>query len=451
MIEVLTLEERFPELPEHGRKLLQRLQEHPCAPTYNHRCGDRMDAPARARVRDFELELNAQPPQWSHGETPEWMTEFLERAGRNVPCYREWRVGTTPFADLPTTRRADFSAEPWRFVPDDAPLENLIVYNTSGTTGDRLDIPSHPETVTRYVPLLRAALATRGATLEGGAERVAVMTVCFQKFTFTFASLSSYLGHAGLMKVNLNPDEWKDPAHRAAFLDECNAELYTGDPLAFAELAKLPLKARPKALVSTAMAFSPGLRSALETHFGCPVLNLYSMNESGPIAVEMAGENGAFGLLQHRLYVEILDGAGRPCAPGTRGEITLTGGFNPHLPLLRYRTGDYAALEFRGHTPVLRNLEGRSPVVFRALNGETINNIDVTLALWPLAIPQFNLHQAADASLRLTVRACPADDAALRAALERLFGAGQPLSILRLGDGSVPDGKTMQYTSDYSW
>jgi fatty-acyl-CoA synthase len=57
------------------------------------------------------------------------------------------------------------------------------------------------------------------------------------------------------------------------------------------------------------------------------VLDLYSMNEAGPVAVADP-QAGGHVLLQHTLYVEILDEAGQPVPTGTRGEITLTGGFN---------------------------------------------------------------------------------------------------------------------------
>jgi len=447
MTEALSLEERFPTLTEEGRRLLKWMQEHPFAPKFNHRCGDRMDAAARERVRAFEVELRAQPPRWAHGEVPVWLQEAVPKWFEHVPLYRVHGDPPRSFFDIPTTRRSDLSRAPWAFVPDTESLGDLVVYNSSGTTGDRLDIPSHPETVTRYVPLLRAALATRGQTLMGGAGRVGVITICFQKFTFTFASLSSYLDYCGLLKVNLERDQWLQPSHPAQFLDACNAEIYTGDPLAFAELAKLPLITRPKAIVSTAMVLSQGLREQLEQRFGCPVFNLYSLNEIGPIGVENSDEPGVFSLLQHRLYVEILDADGRPCTPGERGEITVSGGFNRYLPLLRYRTGDFASLEFRGQTPVLKGLEGRAPVVFKSANGERINNIDVTLALWPLAITQFCLHQNADASLKLTLRGT-ADLAQVRVKILALFGAAQPLDIQVLSENEVPTGKMMQYTSD---
>jgi len=138
---------------------------------------------------------------------------------------------------------------------------------------------------------------------------------------------------------------------------------------------KLPLKTRPRALISTAMMLSPGLRQQLESHFGCPVLDVYSMNEAGPVAVL---HDGIHVLLQHRLYVEILDPDGNPCPPGVRGEVTLTSGLNFFLLLLRYRTNDYAALEWRDGGSVLVALQGRPPTIYRGANGQLINTLDVT-------------------------------------------------------------------------
>jgi phenylacetate-CoA ligase len=169
------------------------------------------------------------------------------------------------------------------------------------------------------------------------------------------------------------------------------------------------------------------------------------MNEAGPIA---ALTPRGFALLQHRLYVEILDPEGATCAPTVRGEITLTGGFNPFLPLLRYRTGDFAALHFDGGVPRLVDLAGRPPVVFTGAAGETINNIDVTTALRPLRLAQYTLHQAADGALTLTVPTGSPGQAEARAALLGLFGADQPLAIVERDALQAPGSKLVQYTRD---
>jgi phenylacetate-CoA ligase len=275
--------------------------------------------------------------------------------------------------------------------------------------------------------------------------RVASVLVCWQRRTFTYASVSAYLEGAGFAKINLHSDDWRESEDRARYLDACAPEVITGDPLAFAELARLPLRARPKALISTAMQLLPALRAELEAHFGCPVLDLYAMNECGPIAI-----GGAFGgvsghaLLQHRLFVEILDDEGQVCPPGERGEVVLSGGFNPFIPLLRYRTGDCARQAFAGTLPVLVDLAGRQPVVFAGTEGQAINNIDVTGALRVFALPQYCLHQAADGALTLTVLPQTPDHPALAEALRRLFGTAQVVRVVE--EAALLENKVVQYT-----
>lgn len=447
MTDIAALKKRFPLITDSGARRLQWLTEHPHAPRYTHPGCDKLDAGALERLRAFERELQTAPRGWAHGQTPPWLEPFAEWCYREAPFYRRHAPRPANFFDISPTRRADLNREPWSFVPDSQPLDGLLVYNTSGTTGHPLSVLSHPESVAKYLPLLRAALATRDVPLPGGSERVAVMLVCFQQRTFTYASVSMFLDEAGFAKINLHPGDWRDPDDRAKFLDDCNPEVYTGDPLSFAELARLPLTTRPRALVSTSMMLGQGWRAQLEAHFGCPVIDVYSMNESGPIAV--ADARAPFHhLLQHNLYVEILDADGAPCPPGVVGEVTLSGGFNPFLPLLRYRTGDYAALEFRGAAPVLAALEGRAPVTFRADDGRTVNNVDVSSALRRLPIAQFALHQSADGALTLRVQGSAAGEDVLRAALLSTFGRGQRLTILMDTPPLSNGGRLVPYTCD---
>lgn len=125
--------------------------------------------------------------------------------------------------------------------------------------------------------------------------------------------------------------------------------------------------------------------------------------------------------------------------------MTLTCDRNPFLPLLRYRTGDFAALDAAGSRPMLVGLEGRPPVRFVAADGRRVNSIDVTQALQRFALPQFTLHQHADGSLLLRVRARDPEVEQLRAALAPLLGERRELTVAPLaGDGS----KLVQYTSD---
>src|SRR5438105_7578107 len=181
----------------------------------------------------------------------------------DVPYYRRYEAGPGDFFRIPTVGRDDLVREPWSFVPDSEPLDELIVYRSSQTTGECVTVLSHPEVPARDLPLLEYLLATRGIRLEGGSERVSIVMNCAQTRTITYPMVSAYLREAGFAKINLNPNDWRDPGDPAAFLDACNPELYSGDPVAFHELMRLPLATRPKALLSTAMTLLPGFRRAL--------------------------------------------------------------------------------------------------------------------------------------------------------------------------------------------
>lgn len=447
---------RHPLITREGSRLLHRLLEHPRGPRWNHACGDRLDGAGLERVLAFDERLRNDRPQPPAGGPPAWALEFAARCLSRVPAYRE-RVGgaaapsdAVSFAALPTCDRGDLNRDFASFVPDGESLEDLIVYETSGTTGHPVTVLSHPLVSNLYLPLLRTALAARGLTLEGGAGRVAITLVCAQSFTYSYASISSYLGGAGFVKLNLNPLDWRDPGDRAAFLDDLGPEIYSGDPLSFLELMRLPLRHRPRALVSTAMTLTPGYARELEARFGCPVLDLYSLNECRLVAAAAdPGNTEARGhrVVPHDVYVETLDGASRPVPEGAPGEIALTCGRNPFLPLLRYRTGDFARLVRRRGAQQLADLEGRAPVVFLDERGHCVNSIDVSYLLKPFPLARYALHQAADRSLRLSAQGPAADQVLMRRVLAKLFG-DLPLDIGPLESFPPGSGKLVPYASN---
>lgn len=439
-----TDEDRYPTLTGEGREMLKFLREHPHAPIFRNESGNRLTVDDLSQVRKFEQEALRAEIGWRAGATPPWLGAFVDKCFAEVPFYRRYGSVPSRFEDLPTITRADMGRDIAQFVPDTAPIDRLINFQTSGTTGHSLLLASHPIVAASYLAFHKRALRRFGIELKHGRGQVGVVLVGFQRECFTYVSVTPTMDESGLVKLNLHPADWRDPADRAKYFDALAAEVFTGDPLAFAELLNLPLQTKPRALISTSMMLLPAMRRRLEERFGCPVLDLYSMNEAGPIAVADPAAGG-HALLQHQLYVEILDETGNALPTGQRGEVTLTGGFNFCLPLLRYRTGDYAALRFEGREPLLMDLEGRPPVRFRNLRGEWLNNIEVTHALRRLAIPQFTLHQYGDGKLRLQWTGTSCDENQIRTPLEQLFGAGQPLELKQIDSF---EGKTVQYTSE---
>lgn len=435
--------ERFPTLSPSGLAMLKFLREHPAAPIYRNQSGNRLLAEEVEALRAFEREVQSSAVGWPRGGVPPWRDAFVARTYEEVPYFRSMGLPPRRFEDIPTTCRADLATDVARFVPDTVPIDRLICFQTTGTTGHPLHVPSHPLVAGRYLAFHKRALRRLNIELCHGQGKVGVVLLGMQKTCFTYVSITPLMEESGLAKINLHPNDWRDPEDRARYLDALQPEVIAGDPLSFAELLNLPVTIRPRAFFSVGMTLLPGLRQLLEKRFACPVLDFYSMNEAGPIGIFDASAGGHV-LLQPYLYVEIVNPQGQPVAEGERGEITLTGGFNFCLPLLRYRTGDFAALNWHGDEPVLLGLSGRAPVRFRDGNGAWINNIDVTYALQPLPLRQFSLHQNADGSVTLYVR--PSDLLFAEAAAARLYPlfGEQPVTIREL----TAEGKTLQYTSD---
>jgi phenylacetate-CoA ligase len=325
---------------------------------------------------------------------------LVDRVYGTVPRYRG-RPRPATLAEVPTTDRHDLLSHAEAHVPDDADLSELIVYRTSGSRGPAATVPMTPEFCALDLPVMQHLLSALGVGLRGGASRVSLVNVYDQPVAYQFASVSSYLDGAGVVKVNLHESGWRDPADRVAFLDECAPELYTGNPISLAKLASLPLTSRPSAVLSGAMALGAGLRRMLTDRFGRPVVDLYGITEAGLVA--WRPDDGPHRLLPRALHVEILAPDGTPCRPGDRGEITVTCGENPLLPLLRYRTGDHAALSHVDGEPVLVGLEGRDPVRYRTAEGRWVNSIELTHVLSPLGLAAWQLHQSETGAVRVEV------------------------------------------------
>lgn len=423
--------------------MLDAMREHPAAPCFRNQSGNRLLAHEVAALREFEQTIASARVGWPPHSKPSWLPQWLAHTFDTVPYYRS--LGPVPkrWEDLPTTCRADLGADIARFVPDHVPIDRLINFRTTGTTGNPLLIASHPLVAGRYLAFHKRALRHFGVQLTHGKGQVGVVLLGLQKKCFTYVSVTPLMDESGLAKINLHPDDWRHPDDRARYLQAMQPEVLAGDPISFRELLTLPLNIRPRALLSVGMMLSQGLRAALAARFGCPVLDLYSMNEVGPIAV-FAPDLGGHLLLQNQLYIEILDPQGQPVPVGQRGEITFTGGFNFCLPLVRYRSGDFAALHWTAQGPVLTGLCGRQPVRFMLVSGEWINNIDVTHALGDLAVSQYSVHQRQDLSLVLRLPSAELHLAQLACARLAVRFANLHITVQALD----PQDKVLQYTSD---
>jgi phenylacetate-CoA ligase len=107
---------------------------------------------------------------------------------------------------------------------------------------------------------------------------------------------------------------------------------------------------------------SPETREACRLAWDVRVIDAYSAQEVGPIALQCPDAEH-YHVQSEAIFVEVIDERGEPCAPGQTGRVVVTPLHNYATPLLRYEIGDYAEVGEpcscgRG-LPVLRRILGR--------------------------------------------------------------------------------------------
>jgi len=154
---------------------------------------------------------------------------------------------------------------------------------------------------------------------------------------------------------------------QAAWLDRHDPDYLLTYPSNLASLALVARKAgrpprRLREITTMAEIVSPELRAAVREVWGVPIRDTYSSREVGYMALQCP-ESEHLHLQSEMNLVEVLDDAGRACAPGETGRVVVTSLHNFAMPLIRYQLGDYAEVGppcacGRG-LPVLTRVMGR--------------------------------------------------------------------------------------------
>jgi phenylacetate-CoA ligase len=152
-------------------------------------------------------------------------------------------------------------------------------------------------------------------------------------------------------------------------------------------------------------------------------------------------------VLDRRIIVEVLDARGATVPPGAVGEITVTVGQNPLLPLVRYRTGDYGALvTLPGGAVGIDSLEGRENTVFFAADGTAVPCVDLTQHLQAHGARGWAVFQRADSAVEARIAGGDAD--AIAKALDALLG-GAPVTVEKVATvADLGTGKPRRYRSE---
>ncbi|MBD3940261.1 CoF synthetase [Microbacterium sp. NEAU-LLC] len=428
---VLTDAERWPTMDAEGAARLQRWRRHPSAPRWVHETGDRLTADAVDRVRE---------PLPTDG----WLDAHLDTA-RRLLRYRRM-PGLDRLHDFPPISRADLVDDLAGFVPLDADLDRMLRGSSSGSTGAALLIPDDVEEVARGFHLLVSLAREAAVDWRPDGERLALVNVVHQRQAFTYVSLVSSFAQRAMARVNLHGSAWAAASDRSDFLRDAAPQAISGNPTSLAELLAPDLRAvvKPLALFSGAMALSAPLRADLEDAFACPVFDVYGLHETRPIAVRT--DDGPFRVLDRRVLVETLGADGLPVVAGEVGEITVTAGENPLLPLVRYRTGDFGRLVTLPDGGIgIADLEGREHTVFVRGDSTRVPCVDLTQQLQTHGARGWSVEQDATGAVRARIAGGDLD--AVRRALAALLD--QPLDVERVERlADLGEGKPRRYRSD---
>jgi len=173
-------------------------------------------------------------------------------------------------------------------------------------------------------------------------------------------------------------DLGQDPRRQIEWLGEVNPDYFLSHTsnleLLAGRLQDQPRRfTRLRAIQAISETLTEEAEAKIEAAFGAPVKNLYSCAEAGYLASPCPSGRGLH-VHAENVLLEVLDNAGRPCAPGDTGRVVLTVLHNFLTPFVRYEIGDLVTLGpnrcpcGRG-LPLLTVVLGKQRPLFLLANG----------------------------------------------------------------------------------
>ncbi len=270
-------------------------------------------------------------------------------------------------AALPLLPKETLRTRARDLLTQDPPPRGTLVFRSSGTSGTPTEIYFSRafHALELAVPEVRT-LRWAGVTYRDRRVMFGARKICRpDQAAPPFWRVSPVEDLAYASVYHLSPRNL--PAY-VAFLRRFRPAVVMGYPSALSTVAAWALEtgdlpARARVVVTTSETLTDAARASIEKAFGCRLFDRYGAVEQCAFASQ-CGE-GRYHVSPEVGIVEILDPEGRPCPPGTVGEVVCTGLANTLQPLLRYRVGDAArwavdqGCPCGRQMPILEGIEGR--------------------------------------------------------------------------------------------
>lgn len=305
------------------------------------------------------------------------LRNLLQVAVRQVPWFRRvvarqgWRpediTSMQQLRRLPIMEKDPIRQDPWQFVREDSPREQLWLEKTSGTTGTALRIYWSRAMLARWWALQEVRVRAWAGVgqhipraMVGGRPIIPGKTTRPPYWRYNRHWQQLYMS-----SYHISPQT--APLYIKA-LQQFGCRWITGYGSSIALLGEYlhdhPAKLGLLAVVTSGDTVTARQRQAIEEGFACRLFDNYGSAEGCCIISECA--EGRLHVQPEAGILEILDEHGEPCPPGMDGEFICTGLGNDAMPLIRYRTGDYGSWSSEGQCPC-----GRSSPLVQHITGRT--------------------------------------------------------------------------------
>jgi phenylacetate-CoA ligase len=334
----------------------------------------------------FEPEAESMPAEQRAGLQQERLRSLVDRllAANGVQAERLSQAGVTTGADvglgdlprLPFTGKDDL----WRGYPFGmfaVPQAEVVVLHGSSGTGGRPTLVGY----TRADLRLWARVCARALAAAGAGPGSIVHNA------YGYGLFTGGLGiHQGAVELGATvvPVSGGMTARQVTLLRDLQPDILTCTPSYAIRLGEALAEAglrsglRLTAGLFGAEPWTDALRARIEELLGLRALDIYGLSEViGPgVAAECAVAADGLHVNEDHFLVEAIDAGGQPVPDGTPGELVFTTVTKEALPLLRYRTGDIAALR-QGTCPCGRTLVKMSKITGRRDDMLVIRGVNV--------------------------------------------------------------------------
>jgi len=323
-------------------------------------------------------------------------TRFLDifkHATQNVPHYRalcqngiispDQVKSISDIEKLPILSKEQIRENPGKFLAEGIRKSDIIVINTSGTTGKTLKIfVDHDSRRYAYAFYSRlkkwAGINCKLKNVTFAGRTIVAPDRNNPPFWRQNIKMNNFLFSSyHLSPINLKHYVNKLLQIRPHFIDSYPSSIYT--------LAKYMQEENisgiyPKAIITSAETLLDHQRKVIEDVFKCPIFDQYGCAEQ--VVFVSQCEKGSYHIHPEFGYVEFLREDGSRAKQGESARIVCTGFTNRAMPLIRYDIGDTGILSKNQNCPcgrnfpVIEHIVGRTDDILVGRDGRHVGRLD---------------------------------------------------------------------------